>query len=977
MFSKKKNLIVLLAVLIFTAVLLLPQIVQAGLINDALINISSWIANQIIYVVGQLLLIAINILIKVASFNDFINANIVNIGWVIIRDLANMAIVIALMIIAFYTVLNKESYEYKKMLPKLILAAILVNFSKLIAGVMIDLGQVVMMTFVHAFEGIAAGNLTYGFGLQDMMSVRNAAEGAGMGAEISDWTVFGALVLGVIMVTVALGVVVTMAVMLLVRVVVLWLLIIFSPIAYVAGLIPGGQKYTSQWWGSFGKYIIFGPVLAFLFWLSMTVLSQVTTQNRLMSLSLQSQEYLAGGTASSETYAYFASQVSSPQRVFDYMVTVALLIMCMIFAKQAGVIGSQFASNTFNKMQGAGKWIARRPQVLGRKGLERAKTSYAGEGVRALAQRGRTSWAGKKVGLDKKYSEEQAAKRRAIMTEGLGGKRGEGAIRSFQHQQAMVKQKEMEEKGLLEGGEDALRKLLHSKISDNKMDEARAVMMKIASDKGANLRKDDYDKYEKAQGVTRNSGTRKEKDMMMYFEGLSATQKASGDAMAKYKNDVTRDSDGNLVYADKVAQVKKDFSEKREADYNNVGIFKAFDENLPEFREILNQLDEKTNMHDLGTGGRDGYAKILQKTLARHYDKNDDFDLEQLEGAGSTEKYAKLLQRMHAKKFVQGTGEAIIDVDKAERGGDKQHVTAGNEKFTKKTGLTVDEHGKIDMTQRSPAVLDKLAKENKDKKVKKEREDRVFAREDKDLTEVDRQVDANVVSPLMADNKIQANVYKAVSKGRNNKNHVAYVTDVVDKIKDLDREMRSQATGRGDSEIVDPESGNALSHVKLYEKSNLGKNMDYIKNNFDSANFKNLSADEQKKARENLENRLDSLNFDVQRAGKKKTKKSKKDRVLENRTVNRTSLGQVVSAAKNLQTAEVSGKERQKMINNILKNVEKAKEHSEEHNPNNEFNSGLKDLLTESEGFGPNTSKSDLDTFINNANALLSQVQAK
>ncbi|MBU4482256.1 hypothetical protein KKC16_02280, partial [Patescibacteria group bacterium] len=242
----KKHLIII-AVILTTACLAVPLFVSAwsGL-DSVLISISSWIAQEIIYVVGQLLLIAISILIKVAGFNEFVDADIVKTGWVIVRDVANLAIVISLLIIAFYTVINKQSFHYKTMLPKLILAAILVNFSKSITGLLIDFGQIVMMYFVHAFEGIAAGNLTYGFGIEDMMSVRNVAEA--QGAEVNDWNVFGALILAVIMVVVALGVVVSMAVMLLARIITLWILIIFSPLAFVGSLVPGLDAITGDWW---------------------------------------------------------------------------------------------------------------------------------------------------------------------------------------------------------------------------------------------------------------------------------------------------------------------------------------------------------------------------------------------------------------------------------------------------------------------------------------------------------------------------------------------------------------------------------------------------------------------------------------------------------------------------------------------------------------------------------------------------------
>jgi len=677
MFKNHKRLIVLAAVLITTAVLLLPQIAQAGLINDALINISSWIANQIIYVVGQLLLIAINILIKVASFNDFINANIVNIGWVIIRDLANMAIVIALMIIAFYTVLNKESYEYKKMLPKLILAAILVNFSKLIAGIMIDLGQVIMMTFVHAFEGIAAGNLTYGFGLQDMMSVRNAAEGAGMGAEISDWTVFGALVLGVIMVTVALGVVVTMAVMLLVRVVVLWLLIIFSPVAYVAGLIPGGEKHAQKWWGEFGKYITFGPVLAFLFWLSMTVLSQVTTQNRLMSLEMQSQQYLAGGSGAASTvdYAYFASQVSSPQRVFDYMVTVVLLIMCMIFAKQAGVMGSQFASNTFNKMQGAGKWIARRPGVWGKKAGGAAvgaawRRSTIPQTAEAMYQRlGRTR-AGRAVGLTKEAREEAEILRRGkVAARKTFGGGMPAARRAAEDAVATQRAENLEKQGYMDT-ESIFAERTKDLIARGKGLEAKGMIYKGAEQGW--IKRSLLTEYRDKFGTTDKKDAEKFKESAIFEEKVQTKQKVKGGTFNQHLSDFKYDSDvkdhGFLKPEDKAKNVKKQIKDFTRGELSSAITAKNFGAIFDaETKEAINPLlgAALEGLYErgdaIGTDIREPSKRnIVAEAVKRVSSDPTKFNLKKEDAKGML---SELHRRLTAETYVDGKAQGGQELD--------------------------------------------------------------------------------------------------------------------------------------------------------------------------------------------------------------------------------------------------------------------------------------------------------------------------
>ena len=66
-------------------------------------------------------------------------------AWSAFRNIANIGFVIMLLVVVFSQVTNIgiSNYNIKKILPKLIITAILVNFSYLIMGVLIDLSQIV------------------------------------------------------------------------------------------------------------------------------------------------------------------------------------------------------------------------------------------------------------------------------------------------------------------------------------------------------------------------------------------------------------------------------------------------------------------------------------------------------------------------------------------------------------------------------------------------------------------------------------------------------------------------------------------------------------------------------------------------------------------------------------------------------------------------------------------------------------------
>src|SRR4030042_5966834 len=66
----------------------------------------------------------------------------VHTGWQIVLNFANLGFVLAIIVIAFSTIFRRESYAMKQTLWKLIVAALLVNFSLVIAGAFINVSDI-------------------------------------------------------------------------------------------------------------------------------------------------------------------------------------------------------------------------------------------------------------------------------------------------------------------------------------------------------------------------------------------------------------------------------------------------------------------------------------------------------------------------------------------------------------------------------------------------------------------------------------------------------------------------------------------------------------------------------------------------------------------------------------------------------------------------------------------------------------------
>lgn len=222
---------------------------------------------------GLLITLMVAVLVQFAQFNNIISVPVVMQGWVVVRDLCNMFFVLILLVIAFATILRRESYSAKSLLPKLIIMAVLINFSKTIFGLIIDFGQVAMLTFVSAFKDGGGWFI-------DMFQVKlftSLDYDTGGKAAISSWGTAAAIIAGLMASIITLVVLCVMVGVLVVRIVMLWIYTILSPLVFLGMAFPPIQQYTGKIFQDFIKQVATGPLLAFFIWLALYTASDKTT----------------------------------------------------------------------------------------------------------------------------------------------------------------------------------------------------------------------------------------------------------------------------------------------------------------------------------------------------------------------------------------------------------------------------------------------------------------------------------------------------------------------------------------------------------------------------------------------------------------------------------------------------------------------------------------------------------------------------
>lgn len=355
------------------------------------ISIILFIVNVLISLVGKILVLLIKILVMLALYNDFIYNPYVQKGWVIVRDIVNMFFILGLLLIAFATVLKIEKFSYNKLLGRLLIMAIIVNFSRTICGIIIDFFQVIMITFVKSFKDITGGNLMKGFGTESLWQADTSGGAATSTVDQGIQAVVGSI-FGLIFVIIATIVVAIFCMMLAIRIVALWILIVFSPLAFFSWVFePAGGKIASlsqQWFGEFFKYCMVGPFLAFFLWMALISMSTVSAQ---MTTSA-----VQGGMKADELNKPVEglSAVGNAGSTIGFVMGIAMLVGGLYFTGQMGVIGANYAKGGVTAVR---KGAERRVANMAR------RTGAAAKGVAMAPARGGVKLAkiGGKLGAER------------------------------------------------------------------------------------------------------------------------------------------------------------------------------------------------------------------------------------------------------------------------------------------------------------------------------------------------------------------------------------------------------------------------------------------------------------------------------------------------------------------------------------------------------------------------------------------------
>lgn len=199
--------------------------------------------------------------IKPAILGDNSNTSGAKQGWDFFRNIANAIFAVIFLWIIFSQISNVgvSNYGIKKILPRLIIGALLVNLSYYLCQIFVDLSNILGHTLKDALEAGAGG-------------IGTESEAAGWGSAIAATIVgvggvaaFAALAIGIPTLAAGFLAIMTVFIILVVRQAGIILLISMSPIAFAAWLLPNTEDLFKKWMKMFRGLLLVFPIISLLY----------------------------------------------------------------------------------------------------------------------------------------------------------------------------------------------------------------------------------------------------------------------------------------------------------------------------------------------------------------------------------------------------------------------------------------------------------------------------------------------------------------------------------------------------------------------------------------------------------------------------------------------------------------------------------------------------------------------------------------
>lgn len=292
---------------------LVGQTVQAGAeflsrIVDGLLELVANLANILLWLVLMIMrgilgiigllvdYVTVEFVIEMGKYITAPESTAIRSAWTMFRDLANIGIIGGLIATAIGTIVGSGSYNASKLLARLILSALLVNFSYFIAGFVIDTSNFIARAayeniiyqegceehgecgiaarFQRTMNGGGAGNSTLEEG-SFAVQVPEETEEAGGGDPRTGTSRFVFNIMSIIFIGMTMMVFFSIISFLIARFVALIFILVTSPIGIAGVAVPILKSYSDEWWKALWSQTMFAPIFFLLVGVALNIFDQL------------------------------------------------------------------------------------------------------------------------------------------------------------------------------------------------------------------------------------------------------------------------------------------------------------------------------------------------------------------------------------------------------------------------------------------------------------------------------------------------------------------------------------------------------------------------------------------------------------------------------------------------------------------------------------------------------------------------------
>jgi len=369
--------------------------------NSAFVAVMTAIMTIFAWLLGiAMVMLDYSVLYTVVHMGAYVkNLSAIGVTWEILRNVGNIALIFGFLAIGIATILNANWYGGKQMIPRLIMGAVLLNFSLFMTEAVIDVGNfLATRVYTQINGGVSAGvslsATTPGTSPGDSIigrandavastasSVNNEAISNKIMNQLGLQRLYGdalngnkellkennvplVAMLGILLFMVLAFVMFFLSFVLISRFVYLIYAIIVAPVGVVGFVIPHFENFGKNWFKNLVIQSMTAPVMLLLLYVALRIITDAS--------------FLGFGTPPDYTGFIQDAQGNFNLSGFaniliSFFIAIGSLLGVIYGTKKFGAFGSSFAMKTAGKLSfGLAAWTARNTAGLGSQYLSKA-----------------------------------------------------------------------------------------------------------------------------------------------------------------------------------------------------------------------------------------------------------------------------------------------------------------------------------------------------------------------------------------------------------------------------------------------------------------------------------------------------------------------------------------------------------------------------------------------------------------------------